>query len=264
MSCNSCSNITLPGVVGPAGAPGAAGAAGNGIVSVSFQSTTNPGGTPAVAGYTDTYRITYTDAPTFDYDIVNGTNGTNGTVILYQDTTIQSPTSLGTSYSDVIGASAIPITGIGNVGDQIRVEMTVIGDIVEKEDAYVNYFMQVTFGGLDVYFDVLIGRSLARDIFNGTKMIFDLVVTAANTLKVRTLYAIPLFGVRTYQYATDQDTTASYPAHFVNPFSTINPTLNPLSGSNDLKVRLKKSSAGIGTEQCSVTSMTVYRMLKEQ
>ena len=28
MSCNSCSNITLPGVVGPAGAPGAAGAAG--------------------------------------------------------------------------------------------------------------------------------------------------------------------------------------------------------------------------------------------
>ena len=27
MSCNSCSNITLPGVVGPAGAPGASGAA---------------------------------------------------------------------------------------------------------------------------------------------------------------------------------------------------------------------------------------------
>jgi hypothetical protein len=34
MSCNSCSNITLPGVAGPAGAAGAAGAAGNGIASV--------------------------------------------------------------------------------------------------------------------------------------------------------------------------------------------------------------------------------------
>lgn len=85
MSCNSCSNITLPGVAGPTGAVGNAGAAGNGIVSVSFQSTTNPGGTPAVAGYTDTYRITYTDATTFDYNIINGivgTDGTNGTTLL--------------------------------------------------------------------------------------------------------------------------------------------------------------------------------------
>ena len=85
MSCNSCSNITLPGVSGPAGSPGAAGSPGtngNGIVSVSFQSTTNPGGTPAVAGYTDTYRITYTDATTFDYDIVNGTDGTDGAAVL--------------------------------------------------------------------------------------------------------------------------------------------------------------------------------------
>jgi len=82
MSCNSCSNITLPGVAGPAGAPGAPGTNGNGIVSVSFQSTTNPGGTPAVAGYTDTYRITYTDATTFDYDIVNGTDGTDGAAVL--------------------------------------------------------------------------------------------------------------------------------------------------------------------------------------
>ena len=44
MSCNSCSNITLPGVVGPAGAVGDAGAPGvdgNGIVSTSWTSNSN-------------------------------------------------------------------------------------------------------------------------------------------------------------------------------------------------------------------------------
>ena len=85
MSCNSCSNVTLPGVVGPAGAPGANGVNGRGITSIVFYSTTNPGGTAGVAGYTDTYRIKYTDDTTFDYNIINGsvgTDGTNGTTLL--------------------------------------------------------------------------------------------------------------------------------------------------------------------------------------
>jgi hypothetical protein len=111
MSCNSCSNVTLPGVAGPAGAPGAAGADGNGIVSVSFQSTTNPGGIPTVAGYTDTYRITYTDATTFDYNIVNGTvgsDGTNGTTLL-KSITSEVETDL-PGYSSVFSHSVVANT----------------------------------------------------------------------------------------------------------------------------------------------------------
>ena len=53
MSCNSCSNITLPGAAGPAGAPGAAGAGGN----------VGTNGTDGIDG-------------------VDGTNGTNGTTLL--------------------------------------------------------------------------------------------------------------------------------------------------------------------------------------
>ena len=131
MSCNSCSNITLPGVVGPAGAPGAAGAAGNGIVSVSFQSTTNPGGTPAVAGYTDTYRITYTDAPTFDYNIVNGTvgtDGTNGTSIIEIDTTLGAGITSQTSPITPQKSFNIPANTWQNDGDMVEMEIMAVGE----------------------------------------------------------------------------------------------------------------------------------------
>jgi len=125
MSCNSCSNITLPGVVGPAGAAGAAGAAGNGIVSVSFQSTTNPGGTPTVAGYTDTYRITYTDATTFDYNIVNGTvgsNGTNGTTLLQTLTSASSDITSATYASAISGPWVVPYNTLNTNGDTLRLQ----------------------------------------------------------------------------------------------------------------------------------------------
>jgi len=79
MSCNSCSNVTLPGVPGPAGSNGAPGVDGVGITSIVFNSTTNPGGTAGVAGYIDTYRIEYTNGTTQDYDVANGSNGGPGT-----------------------------------------------------------------------------------------------------------------------------------------------------------------------------------------
>jgi len=138
MSCNSCSNITLPGVPGPAGAPGAAGAAGNGIVSVSFQSTTNPLGTPAVAGYTDTYRITYTDATTFDYDIVNGTvgtNGTNGTTLL-KSITSEAETAL-PGYTSVFSHSVIANNLLADE-DTLRFEGTVLNTVSDNSLVGVN------------------------------------------------------------------------------------------------------------------------------
>jgi hypothetical protein len=61
------------GATGPKGNTGDTGAAGNGISSIVRISGTG------LAGSTDTYRITYTDATTQDYTVVNGTNGTNGT-----------------------------------------------------------------------------------------------------------------------------------------------------------------------------------------
>ena len=83
MACNcgvlrntcSCKNR---GPQGLTGATGADGEDGNGIVSVAFDSTTDPGGLPAQAGETDTYRITYTDGTFALYNIVNGADGATG------------------------------------------------------------------------------------------------------------------------------------------------------------------------------------------
>jgi hypothetical protein len=154
MSCNSCSNITLPGVAGPAGAPGAAGAAGNGIVSVSFQSTTNPGGTPAVAGYTDTYRITYTDATTFDYDIVNGTvgtNGTNGTSIIEIDTALGGGTTSQTSPSSAQKSFNIPANTWQTDGDMVELEIMAVGELFQGDGFHKIY---ITIGSAPVPIDL--------------------------------------------------------------------------------------------------------------
>jgi hypothetical protein len=72
----SCKNRGPQGLTGPAGNDGAD---GNGIVSITFDSTTDPGGIPAQAGATDTYRIDYEDGTFTLYNVVNGVNGVDGT-----------------------------------------------------------------------------------------------------------------------------------------------------------------------------------------
>jgi hypothetical protein len=145
MSCNSCSNVTLPGVVGPAGADGDAGAAGtngNGIVSTSW--TSNSGGDPqGTQGTTDTYTITYDDATTSTFLVTNGANGTNGTTVLDYRTADGGPFAGGVLYypgivqaafsnlAVVQDASAnnlqttIPSNTLQNVGDFLRVKLVV-------------------------------------------------------------------------------------------------------------------------------------------
>ena len=60
---------SIRGATGATGATGDTGATGKGISSVVLQSGTH------AAGTTDTYRITFTDATTFDFTVYNGANG---------------------------------------------------------------------------------------------------------------------------------------------------------------------------------------------
>jgi hypothetical protein len=71
----SCKNR---GPQGKTGLTGPAGADGNGIVSITFDSTTDPGGLPGAAGATDTYRIDYTDGSFALYPVYNGADGAQG------------------------------------------------------------------------------------------------------------------------------------------------------------------------------------------
>ncbi|MBE0498587.1 MAG: hypothetical protein IBX43_05020 [Campylobacterales bacterium] len=54
------------------GDTGDTGATGNGIASISFVSTTDISGFAAQSGGTDTYRITFTDTTTSDFNVYNG------------------------------------------------------------------------------------------------------------------------------------------------------------------------------------------------
>lgn len=54
------------------GDTGATGATGNGIASIAFLSTTDVSGLAGKSGATDTYRITNTDATTYNFSVYNG------------------------------------------------------------------------------------------------------------------------------------------------------------------------------------------------
>jgi len=233
MSCNSCSNITLPGVVGPAGAPGAA---GNGIVSVSFQSTTNPGGTPAVAGYTDTYRITYTDATTFDYDIVNGTNGQDGIAVIDLDTAINNTTSA--IYANV-KTKAVTGGTLVEVGDFLRIEADIIGAF---NDTRVNYNFRVKFGTV-----VFLETVLYSDNTNASKIVLDLIVTATDEITPY-ISAIATLGVRAIQCVIGNTIQVAY----LDP--SVTATID-LTTSKNLEIDLKSN----GTENLSLTN---YKLIK--
>jgi hypothetical protein len=131
MSCNSCSNITLPGVhgpQGPAGTNGAPGDDGNGIASIAW--TSNSSGSPqGTAGTTDTYTITYDDATTNTFVVTNGANGTDGVALIYA---LTSPSSdVTTSGYSVPSGVSIPTIAAGMLDtneDTIRLEGIVFND----------------------------------------------------------------------------------------------------------------------------------------
>ena len=160
MSCNSCSNVTLPGVVGPAGSPGpngTNGTNGNGIVSTSW--TSNSGGDPqGTQGTTDTYTITYDDATTSTFLVTNGangTNGTNGTTVIEVDFTeyiedqntfssvqksFNVPADSWEVNGDIVELEAIFVTDDTTSGYyQVRVELgtTVVALIPTLNDVYI-------------------------------------------------------------------------------------------------------------------------------
>jgi hypothetical protein len=104
----SCKNRGPQGLTGPAGNDGAD---GNGVVSITFDSTTDPGGLPAQAGATDTYRIDYTDGTFALYNVVNGANGVDGV-----DGVDGTNGTNGTNGTDGVGISNIAWTS--NSGGQ--------------------------------------------------------------------------------------------------------------------------------------------------
>jgi len=86
---SSTSGDWTAGVPFGKGDTGATGATGNGVVSITFTSTTDISSTPAQSGATDTYTITYTDTTTSTFSVHNGLDsavlsvaGKTGSIVL--------------------------------------------------------------------------------------------------------------------------------------------------------------------------------------
>ena len=240
MSCNSCSNVTLPGVAGPAGAAGVAGTDGRGITSIVFHSTTNPGGTAGVAGYIDTYRITYTDGATQDYDVANGNDGADGVdgTALLKSISAESADYTASSYGPPVISSGDGFPWVVTGGtlsqnlDTLRLEGLAV---FTQGDATKQLRIQVdgTTANVGVATFPLQG---AGDVV-GCKFVVDFVRTSITTLRVESdSYLLHNSGnIGAYDYTTAQ-------CSLLNPFPVLknNQTITVSSdmGSNNFSIGL--------------------------
>lgn len=140
MSCNSCSNVTLPGVAGPAGPAGANGSNGVGITSIVW--TSNSNGDPAgTEGTTDTYTINYTNGTTATFIVTNGADGTNGTNGVSLINTITAPvetTVAAVGGYENLASWSVPANTLKDTGDTLRLQLKVLPKKSDSEKVYVN------------------------------------------------------------------------------------------------------------------------------
>ena len=279
MSCNSCSNITLPGVAGPAGPAGTNGTNGtdgDSIVvlkiykrsagmpanpaggsylfdtntltppsgwSSGVPSGTDPcwvfHGTASVNGTTGTdSSINWSTPPVIAFE--NGADGADGVSVIEVNMT---PTST-TSNSFASGATqTVPLNGttlnFGDVDDFLRMKFSVIGDTTDNFFLGLIYDWQILYGS-DTIIDTSISSLFQVGGYkdadsNGIEVEVDLIVTATDTITpiVRVLRSQAQRSTK-FQISP----LGGFDIVIVLPSVSIS---NPISGSNDLKLRVKNS-----------------------
>ena len=126
MSCNSCSNVTLPGVVGPAGAVGPPGAAGSIGPSSTITVGTVTSGSPAAV-----VNVGTTGAAIFDFTIPTGATGPigpHGVSIIEIDTSLGGGVTSQTSPTTPQKSFNIPANTWQNDGDMVELEIMAVGE----------------------------------------------------------------------------------------------------------------------------------------
>jgi hypothetical protein len=146
MSCNSCSNITLPGVVGPAGAVGDAGATGP---SSTITVGTVTSGTPAAV-----VDVGTPGAAQFNFTIPPGATGPigpNGVSIIEIDTSLGGGVTSQTSPTTPQKSFNIPANTWENDGDMVELEIMAVGELFQGDGFHKIY---ITIGSAPVPIDL--------------------------------------------------------------------------------------------------------------
>lgn len=146
MSCNSCSNITLPGVAGPAGAVGDAGATGP---SSTITVGTVTSGTPAAV-----VDVGTPGAAQFNFTIPPGAQGPVGPAgvsIIEIDTALGGGTTSQTSPTTPQKSFDIPENTWQNDGDMVELEIMAVGELFQGDGFHKIY---ITIGSAPVPIDL--------------------------------------------------------------------------------------------------------------
>ena len=196
-------------------------------------------------------------------DGTNGTDGADGVAILYQSLAINSPTTIGNTFTDAV-SQAIAGGTIADVGDTLSVEMIVMNENTWEDPtvpAGTEFYVEVLFGG-STMLSYKFGVGDANLVKNGAVIVLDLVVTAVNEITPRLNSLKEVWGFRSIQwYVSTKAATVGLSPSPDATGSSISATAITLTNSNDLKVRLKNSD-NLSTSLASVTSMTVFKLLK--
>ena len=141
MSCNSCSNVTLPGVVGPAGATGATGATGpSSTITVGTVTTGSPAavvdvGTPGAAQFNFTIP-----------QGIQGIQGPAGVSVIEIDTVLGSGVTAQTSAVTAQKSFDIPADTWQNDGDMVELEIMAVGEFFDGAFPNIYHRIFVTLG----------------------------------------------------------------------------------------------------------------------
>jgi hypothetical protein len=141
MSCNSCSNVTLPGVVGPAGATGATGATGPSS-TITIGSVTT--GSPA-----DVEDVGTPGAAVFNFTIpqgIQGLQGPAGVSVIEIDTVLGGGVTTQTSAVTAQKSFDIPANTWQNDGDMVELEIMAVGEFFDGAFPNIYHRIFVTLG----------------------------------------------------------------------------------------------------------------------
>lgn len=195
-------------------------------------------------------------------------DGIDGVSILFQNTSVSSPTTIGSSYTDVIFSNApitIPSDTLLNVGDMLRLEVVFQNDTVDSASA-ITFFGQIKFGASQVW-EMQIGHNNGNYLFNGLVISLDLIVTATNTLSTRLNSRVAGFGSRVLQRLLTTTSLNSYSLVSIPTIDSSGATIGSITPDltidNNITVQVKNTS-GVATDLASITSILVTKFKKSQ
>jgi len=254
MSCNSCSNVTLPGVAGPAGAVGPQGAAGDD--GLGFTGGSYDSGTGIVTFTSD-------DGLGFSTTDLRGANGVASPALLEAATS-------STEISNTSYTTALPGASVWNVADGTldanEDTLVLLGNVLFTQSDSVTYGLNIKFGTADI--EIGYPTVAAFPDFEGryiVKNTFSVEFTRVSNTELRVVSRITLyygFGNVTFDYSNETFASmGDMPFEISNSSQSITGINLTTSGSSgyDIDVRLKTSS---GASPCKLTDCKLYLLSK--